>query len=140
MPSTPHRPGETAGSAAPATLDLAHLRRQTLGDEALEADLLALFSQQARTILGELTAGDPDAARRGDLLHRLCGSAGAIGAWDVARLARALEGEARGASAAPHPPAAGMPALARAVERACEAIDRRGAAAPGPPPPAATRR
>lgn len=146
MSSMPHRPGETAEAAA--TLDLAHLRRQTLGDEALEADLLALFSHQARTILAQLAASSPDAARRADLLHLLRGSAGAIGAWDVAGLAQALEGEARSpqglesASAVPYHSAAGLSALARAVQRACEAIDRREASSleAASPDAAATRR
>lgn len=144
MSSTPHRPGETAEAAA--TIDLAHLRRQTLGDEALEADLLALFSHQARTILAQLAASGPDAARRADLLHLLRGSAGAIGAWDVARLAQALEREAGGAqelesaSAVPSQSATGLSALARAVQRACEAIDRREASPFGAPDAAATRR
>lgn len=145
MSSTSDPPCETADIAAPIILDFDHLRQQTLGDETLEADLLTLFSHQARSILEDLTAKDPDAittpSRRAELLHLLCGSARAVGAWDVALHAQTLEGEARGNAATRHP-APGVPALAHAVQRVCETIDRTRAAASDPHPsrPAATRR
>lgn len=127
----PNAPSGTADAAASMILDLGHLRRQTLGDDALEADLLALFARQARDIVAELMAGGAEVPRRAELLHLLCGSARAIGAWEVGLHAQSLENEARGAATSPLHQRATLPALASAVQEACEAIDRR---------PAATRR
>lgn len=71
-------------------IDLAHLARQTMGDEALKAEVLAMFVAQAGALCAQITA-EPDRGARADLLHRLNGSARAIGAWQVAELAGRLE-------------------------------------------------
>ena len=110
--------------SSPDAIDLGHLNRQTMGDQELAAELLALFDRQARGILADLratsgrTAGDHK--RRADLLHTLCGSARAVGAWDVATGAERLEREAREAPAAAAEPE--LHALDRSVASAQAAI------------------
>jgi HPt (histidine-containing phosphotransfer) domain-containing protein len=70
-------------------LDLVHLARQTLGDRALEREVLALFRIQAQAICRQM-AEAPE-AQRADLAHTLKGSARAVGAWRVAERAEACE-------------------------------------------------
>jgi HPt (histidine-containing phosphotransfer) domain-containing protein len=64
-------------------VDLVHLARQTLGDRALEREVLGLFKVQARAIFAQLQAVTQKQARL-DLAHTLKGSARAVGAWQVA--------------------------------------------------------
>lgn len=72
-------------------VDLVHLARQTLGDRALEREVLGLFQVQARAIFAQLqTVTQPQA--RLDLAHTLKGSARAVGAWKVAEAAEFCEG------------------------------------------------
>lgn len=74
-------------------IDLVHLSRQTLGDGALENELLRLFvvqAQQYATWLDEPFAPGDD-LKRADLIHRLKGSARAIGAFPLAQAADAFE-------------------------------------------------
>jgi HPt (histidine-containing phosphotransfer) domain-containing protein len=80
---------ETPGTA----VDFEHLERQTHGDAALEHEVLQLFDRQCER-LGADIAG-PDAGRRVEAAHALVGAARAIGAWDVADLARAVEEDDR---------------------------------------------
>lgn len=73
-----------------ATLDLAHLASQTGGDRALQRDLLDLFILQAaefRARIGHLE----DPAGAGDLVHRIKGSARAIGAFGLSAAAEDFE-------------------------------------------------
>jgi HPt (histidine-containing phosphotransfer) domain-containing protein len=74
----------------PGTLDLAHLRRYTLGNAALEAELLSLFSAQIPVLMNRIESGSV-----GDdwqlAVHTLKGSARAVGAICIADLAAALE-------------------------------------------------
>ena len=70
-------------------IDMVHLARQTLGDRALEMELLALFERQAGQIAGRLQ--DCGAQHRAGLAHTLRGSALAVGAQDVAEAAGACE-------------------------------------------------
>lgn len=74
-------------------LDLVHLSRQTLGDRALEVELLGLFDKQAGQIIGRLESGlcSSDRKWRHDLSHTLKGSARAIGAVRVAAAAQSYE-------------------------------------------------
>lgn len=71
-------------------IDRAHLERYTMGDEALMRELLAMFCDRLEEMLGGLRA-----ARTADewhfAAHSLKGSARAVGAVDIARLAEALE-------------------------------------------------
>ena len=94
--------GETAyHSAAPETgepvIDLIHLSRQTLGDSALETELLSLFERQAQQLAQRLAEPSrPEESKwRADLAHTLNGSARAIGAVAVSRAAQAYENAAR---------------------------------------------
>jgi len=74
-------------------IDLAHLGRMTLGDAALERDVLALFCQQAAMLLDRMRGETPKTTAA--FAHTLSGSARGIGAWRVAEAAEALEGSAR---------------------------------------------
>lgn len=78
--------------AAPA-LDLVHLSRQTLGDQALEIELLRLFDGQNVQFAARLRAPRrPDDMRaRADLAHTLKGSARAVGAFALGEAAEAYE-------------------------------------------------
>jgi HPt (histidine-containing phosphotransfer) domain-containing protein len=68
--------------------DRDHLRRMTLGDLALEREVLTMFLAQADRLVDTLAAQPADASA---LVHTLKGSARAIGAFGVADHAAALE-------------------------------------------------
>lgn len=110
MPSPPLVPEDSA-------IDVQHLGRMTLGEAALETEVLALFAAQSRDLVGRLAAFPADAAA---LAHTLKGSARAIGAFRVADAALGLEaamknnGDVQGAIAL----------LQDTVEEAGAAIDR----------------
>lgn len=71
-------------------VDLVHLARQTLGDRALECEILQLFRRQSISSLVKLNEADSHEAWCA-AAHSLKGSAGAIGAWPVAALAEKAE-------------------------------------------------
>lgn len=109
---------ETAAPAAPdAVLDLAHLHSMTQGDRALEAELLRLFTAQARALAAEI-AGNSGIS--GMAVHAIKGAARGIGAAAVAAAAQdaetAGEGERR---------AAALERLAAALRAAEAAIGQR---------------
>lgn len=81
--------GETSSRSEGRAIDLALLERQTMGDRALEADVLKLFMQQATTVRDRMAAAD--AAERRKLAHGLKGSAGGVGALPLARCAAEIE-------------------------------------------------
>jgi len=81
MPSPPLVPDD-------GPIDIAHLRRMTLGDAALERDVLTMFAAQASHLTEALAAKPADAPA---LAHTLKGSARAIGAFAVADAAAHLE-------------------------------------------------
>ncbi|WP_249144544.1 Hpt domain-containing protein [Bradyrhizobium lablabi] len=81
MPSPPLAPDD-------GPIDLDHLQRMTLGDSALEQEVLGMFSAQSAQILSELAALPAQAAVQA---HTLKGSARAIGAFAVADAAARLE-------------------------------------------------
>jgi HPt (histidine-containing phosphotransfer) domain-containing protein len=79
----------TEASSTPL-LDRAYLARFTLGNLALEREVLGLFAAQAPSYYSRMI----DAASTQDWLeaaHTLKGSAGAVGATTVAELAEAVE-------------------------------------------------
>lgn len=81
------RPADT-GTADP--VDLAHLRRYTLGDVALEKEVLQLFLHQLPQTIRALS----DAVTDRDWMiaaHTLKGSCRAVGAWRIANLAEQAE-------------------------------------------------
>ncbi len=100
-------------------IDLVHLARQTDGDAALESELLGMFDRQSAKLIARLAMTDLPARARGDIAHRLRGSALAIGAGRVATAAFAVE-EAFEASEAS--PAAALAELTDAVAEARAAI------------------
>lgn len=69
-------------------VDLVHLSAQTMGDRALEAEVLRIFLSQAPVWMDALTGGN--AARR-EAAHTLKGSARTIGAFRLADLAAEAE-------------------------------------------------
>ncbi len=91
MPNLAALPRETAQPDTEdmsCVLDLVHLSRQTLGEEALEGELLALFDRQAGDAMGRLSA---PFGKRAEIAHMLKGSARAVGAFGVAEAADRLE-------------------------------------------------
>jgi HPt (histidine-containing phosphotransfer) domain-containing protein len=97
-------PDATAREASPRPiLDLVHLARQSGGDRELEQELLALFAGQCERLLGLIRSGSPAQGR--DAAHTLKGAARAVGAWQVADAAEAVEAElaaGRQSAALPH--------------------------------------
>jgi HPt (histidine-containing phosphotransfer) domain-containing protein len=73
-----------------SAIDLDHLARQTGGDHDLERELLALFAQQCVRHLRAIHQSQ-DVRARLDAAHTLKGAARAIGAWQVADAADAIE-------------------------------------------------
>lgn len=83
-------------SDASATIDLVHLARQSLGDRALETELLVMFERQAHQIIDRLCEiplhiGTGRAELAHALAHTLKGSALAVGARRVASAAQDYE-------------------------------------------------
>jgi HPt (histidine-containing phosphotransfer) domain-containing protein len=72
-------------------IDLIHLAKQTMGDKALEVEVLRMFARQARSCLQEIGSGDADRIKAAS--HRLKGAAGAVGAFKVADAAQTLEAD-----------------------------------------------
>jgi HPt (histidine-containing phosphotransfer) domain-containing protein len=114
MPSPPLAPDD-------GPIDFEHLKRMTLGDAALEQEVLAMFAAQSAKLMAALAALPADA---GALAHTLKGSARAIGAFGVAEAATRLEAVfADGADpSSPLTELGGAVALARA---AIDAVLRR---------------
>lgn len=84
------RPGGEASPEMPARpIDMAHLARQTMGDRALEQEILQLFAQQAVTVRKQISAASP--AERIRLAHGLKGSARGVGAFAIADCVAELE-------------------------------------------------
>ena len=87
---------ESASSAAPmpgspsTPVDLVHLRRFTMGDKALEQEILGLFIDQLPITIGALR-GAQTPKEWGMAAHTLKGSARAVGAWHLATIAESAE-------------------------------------------------
>jgi HPt (histidine-containing phosphotransfer) domain-containing protein len=109
MPSPPLAPDD-------GPIDFEHLGRMTLGDAALEREVLAMFSAQAVRLVGELVTMPGDA---GALVHTLKGSARAIGAFGVANAAVVLEAAIRRGG----DPAPALGELSEAIALVRAAID-----------------
>jgi HPt (histidine-containing phosphotransfer) domain-containing protein len=97
MPSPPLAPED-------GPIDFEHLSRMTLGDPALESEVLAMFVAQSAKLLDQLTTFPPEGRA---LAHTLKGSARAIGAFAVAEAAARLE-TALGAAAGPREALGGL--------------------------------
>ena len=81
--------GDVSGPARSRPVDMAHLARQTMGDRALEQEVLALFVQQALSVRDRIV--DADVRERLLLAHGLKGSARGVGAFAIADCAAAIE-------------------------------------------------
>ena len=79
----------TTPESSGALIDRAHLAQMTLGDAALEREILSLFARQAELLMERMQAMPPAAVST--LAHTLKGSARGVGAWKVARAAEAVE-------------------------------------------------
>jgi HPt (histidine-containing phosphotransfer) domain-containing protein len=78
--------------------DAAHLDRQTMGDEALRVEILALFVTEVERLMAQVEAA-PDPLVRASRLHAITGLARNVGAQRLAVLCRGLqERVARGAA------------------------------------------
>jgi HPt (histidine-containing phosphotransfer) domain-containing protein len=89
-------PGQSPGPrSASRPVDLVHLSRYTLGDRALEREVLELFCTQSAIYLERLNQAHTDREWR-DAAHSLKGLAQAIGAWRAAEAARQAEALAGG--------------------------------------------
>lgn len=129
----PHVSAQTGTAVRTATtdepIDRVHLARYTLGDVALETEVLGLFAESLPKMVAGLTdARDPTAWRHA--AHSLKGSARAIGAWSLADAAARAEKVDVAATTGPASKArddviAGVCAAARHVEDAI-ARDRLG--------------
>ncbi|MGT2443168.1 Hpt domain-containing protein [Ensifer adhaerens] len=84
----PDSPGNSSASGK-KPIDFAHLAVQTMGDKALEIEVLQLFARQARQVLKEIAEGE--GTPRAQAAHRLKGAALAVGAVDVASVAGTIE-------------------------------------------------
>jgi HPt (histidine-containing phosphotransfer) domain-containing protein len=118
----PHHLERTQWIASPplapadGAIDLAHLARMSLGDVALEREVLSLFAAQSASLIAALATFPQDAR---ELAHKLKGSARAIGAFAVADAAAGLEHALTRGTA----PAEPLVALTDAVARARNAIE-----------------
>lgn len=81
--------GEGAARKGTRPVDLDHLASQTFGDRTLEAEVLAMFCQQAQSVCDRLKQAEP--AMRATLAHTLKGSSRGVGAFGLASLCEALE-------------------------------------------------
>ncbi|KAB2874826.1 MAG: Hpt domain-containing protein [Pseudorhodoplanes sp.] len=98
-------------------IDLEHLFRMTLGDHALEREVLHLFDRQSAILMERICGGEP--AVKSAAAHTLKGSARGIGAWAIASAACAVEAAANGDRS---DLAAAVSALSAAVGEARAAI------------------
>lgn len=105
--------GPMATRREPAPVDLVHLARQTFGSSELEREVLRLFVLQGGDLVRRIGAA-ANASERAEIAHRLKGSARAIGAMRVGRLAEALE----------MAPAAQVGDLLAEIGRAVEDVER----------------
>lgn len=71
-------------------IDLVHLARQTLGDRSLEQEILALYLKQSQNLLASIEKSNSE-RERAEYAHTLKGSSRAVGAWQVAVAAEAVE-------------------------------------------------
>jgi HPt (histidine-containing phosphotransfer) domain-containing protein len=86
------RAAESAEEETPPArpVDLVHLSHYTLGERALEREVLELFCTQSVLYLEQLRAAMSDKDWK-DAAHSLKGSARAVGAWRAAQAAERAE-------------------------------------------------
>jgi HPt (histidine-containing phosphotransfer) domain-containing protein len=72
-------------------VDLAHLSRYTMGNNAIEREVLELFKRQTRLYLDRLSQSTSDDGWR-EAVRVLKESARSVGAWQLLKTAEAAEG------------------------------------------------
>ena len=72
-----------------SVLDLDHLSRQTGGDRGLQREVLELFVRQVNVQVSELGSSS-DLQKLRETAHGIVGSAKAVGAFDLARVAHRI--------------------------------------------------
>jgi HPt (histidine-containing phosphotransfer) domain-containing protein len=86
---------DTCGVRSDQPVDLVHLRRYTLGDKALEYEVLQLFIDQLPQTIASLRSAATEREWK-MAAHTLKGSSRAVGAWRLATLAEEAEALVRG--------------------------------------------
>lgn len=81
--------GEVCVRSRSRPIDLDHLARQTMGDRALEQEVLRLFLSQAMAVRDQVARAEP--SERKFMAHGLKGAARGIGAVRVAEAAGEVE-------------------------------------------------
>lgn len=81
--------GELAAPSRGRPIDLIHLARQSCGDKALETEILTLFRQQLGLAADQLHAAK--GRERTIIAHTIKGSARAVGAFGLSRIAGRIE-------------------------------------------------
>lgn len=81
--------GETCEPSQSRPIDLVYLSRQTLGDRALEEEVLGMFVQQLAAARENLAAANE--ADRRMIAHTLKGTARGLGAFKLGNCAAAIE-------------------------------------------------
>ena len=113
------------GQPSSDAIDLDYLRRFTLGNTALEEEVLRLFFDQAPLYLEQLS--DAKSAKAwAEAAHTIKGSAAAIGARRLASIAEMVERLDVGSAAAQHEDfrAQAIEAVTGALEEVRHCIDR----------------
>jgi len=108
--------------AKPPVIDEEHLARMTLGDAALEREVLNIFVRQMALTMKRLAGAAPGVVAA--VAHTLKGSARGLGVWRVAEMAERVEQAADGGEDAAARQAA-VAALEAACLEACAAIGAR---------------
>jgi HPt (histidine-containing phosphotransfer) domain-containing protein len=88
--STAHRVADSGDKLAGDPIDRAYLARFTMGNAAVEHEVLQLFADQVPLYLQQLRDASVDKAWQ-QAAHTIKGSASAIGAWRLARFAEMAE-------------------------------------------------
>jgi len=70
-------------------IDIAHLSRQTMGDRALEAEILTMFAKQLSSARAAFAAASVEERKR--LAHTIKGTARSVGAFSIADVAERIE-------------------------------------------------
>jgi HPt (histidine-containing phosphotransfer) domain-containing protein len=81
--------GESSVTAPMRPVDMAHLYRQTLGDRAVEQEVLQLFVQQSVQVRDRIAAASRN--ERLQLAHGLKGAARGVGAFPIASCLTEIE-------------------------------------------------
>jgi len=104
--------GESCAASSQRPIDMAHLAQQTMGDRALEQEILQLFAHQAASVCKQLA--EASAQERVRLAHGLKGSARGVGAFAVADCVALLENQPTDQAI--------LDKLVRLVDQACDFI------------------